>query len=111
MTVANSGSANVDGIFASGAGQERRTGLRNTESATSSSRQARRAAAQHEPGDAKLEHAGVAKVVPQQLEQFARPGLEDFAHHALLDQPRGRSPTDGTSTSLPSGISVTVTLP
>ena len=88
-TVANSGSASVDGILASGAGQARRSGRCSTDSAIS-----RMPGKRHPPpvsttpADAQLEHSGVAQIVAQHLKQFAGARLEDFPHHSLRNQPR-----------------------
>ena len=88
-TVANSGSASVDGILASGAGQARRSGRRSTDSAISRMPgKPRSAAGQHDAAHAKLEHAGVAQIVAQHFKQFAGAGLENFSHHALRNQAR-----------------------
>ena len=92
-TVAYSGSANSDGIFASGVGQDSRTGLRSTESATSSIPGRREAPpAKYNSAGAKVQHARVAQVIAQKLEQFPGARLQDFRHHTLGNQPRGPVP-------------------
>jgi len=110
-TVANSGSAMNDGILAIDVGQARRAAFAARFRHIENAGKPRRSAAQHKSGDAVIENARVAQVFAQQFEKLAGAPAQEFAHHALRHHARGRSPTEGTSTSLPAGMSVGTALP
>jgi len=73
--------------------------------------QSRSSPAEDEAGNAMIQNARLTQVIAHHFEKFTGTWTEDFSIMRCDIIRDGRSPTEGTSTSLPSGISVGTALP